>query len=212
MIFIKNKMRFVFWAILMSLGFSITLGITNVCAMRDEEIDETQDPETAASMTGATVEPPRTSKKSTRELPSAKKVVEQVKNYCRNVIEALNEDECNVTEDQKLINARNLLMNFYRKIPSVLKDSTRQRGSMSVEHHKELQKKDIFKYHVSLFLCLGMCIANACNEDISVELKKEFKGLKGSKDVEKQKIKEHFYLQCLRIKDEMRIHTQQELS
>jgi hypothetical protein len=145
--FIKNKKRFAIFAFLVSFGFSVS----NVCAM---------DPETAAAAAPAAGNLGEVAAAAgSGALASVLKVEQDVPNLCKGFFEALNEG--------KPEEAKSILVNFYLKIPSVLKKSTRGfPPGTKFEEKQEAIKKDSFKYHMSLFYVLAMCIANACTEDI----------------------------------------------
>lgn len=147
--FIKNKMKFVLWAILVSFGLSIS----NVWAMKEEE-----DPESAAMMAAAPVTPLRFEQRREMVPPSAVKTTIKITNYCRQIIEALNNG--NVDEVLKLLNS------FYKKIPSTLKNSTRKRTKDQDDKAFERKlREDALNYHKSLFFCLAMCLKMSVNMD-----------------------------------------------
>lgn len=162
--FIKSRMKFVFWGILVSFGLSSV----NVCAMSD-------DPESAAMMASVPELPVSPVWMSQAQVPpttplnaaaaasryaeqSAIKATIKITNYCRQIIEELNNG--NVDETLKLLNS------FYKKIPSTLKNSTRKRTKGQTDADFELQlRQDALNYHKSLFFCLAMCLTMSASTD-----------------------------------------------
>lgn len=87
---------------------------------------------------------PRSSWKATVNIP----------NYCREIIQALNAGDSQ--EVLKLLNS------FYKKIPSTLKNSTRKRtAEQNYFDFTQSIIQDSINYHVSLFICLAMCLSNS---------------------------------------------------
>ena len=181
MIFIKNKMKLVFWAILVSFGFSIS----NVWAMKRGravrakerghiELKWTETPLAleldaaivATSAPSVSVTPLRAGDQ--RVPQSAVKATIKITNYCRQIIETFNNKErndrgqlidSNLSEKEIKEKVLKLLNSFYKKIPSTLKNSTRKRTKGQSDAAFELQlRKDALDYHKSLFFCLSMCL------------------------------------------------------
>ena len=167
--FIKNKIKFVFWTILVSFGLSIS----NVWAMEEEEVP--QDPQSAA-MLPVLATPLRSVQREQGVPQSSIKATINITNYCRQIIETLNNKERN--DQGKLIDSNlsekeikekvlKLLNSFYKKIPSTLKNSTRKRTKGQSDAAFELQlRKDALDYHKSLFFCLAMCLKMSVSTNV----------------------------------------------
>lgn len=165
--FLKNKIRFVFWAILVSLS----IGMTNIWA--------------AAAASQLATPMGKSKKQGPPVVPqSAQKATIQITNYCRGIIEALNNKDSKgeplgLDDDkQKFDKVLELFNSFYKKIPSTLKNSNRHRAT---KHKTDLDfelalRNDALNYHKSLFLCLAMCLkmsVSDASEDIKVAELKE---------------------------------------
>ncbi|MFH1254040.1 MAG: hypothetical protein V1646_01255 [bacterium] len=194
--FIKNKMKFVFWAILVSFAFSIS----NICAMKrrhpkdvhhgitwmetpqvteeDAKMEEPADfPVTDVAKSSSVSATPLKSVQRGQGVPqSSAKATIDITNYCRQIIETLNNKVRNdrgqivkidLTDDQITIKVLEILNSFYKKIPSTLKNSTRKRTKGQSDAAFELQlRKDALNYHKSLFLCLAMCLKMSVSTNV----------------------------------------------
>lgn len=154
-------------------------GCINICAMGDDSAgddpstaaDYAGDPQVPAAVPATYVPAPAAGPMAVVGTPvrgknqagqgqpqSATKATVVISNYCREIIQAFNEDRIN----DVLV----LLDSFYNKIPSTLKDSTRKRtGDQKDADFEKKLRKDALNYHKSLFLCLAMCLKMSVSEE-----------------------------------------------